>query len=179
MSTARTIVRALVAGAVAVTINIWLLDLCDAAGIVTARGGLQRLVKLWLARPTTQLGVADLWAVLGLPGPDTNVFKTGFKVTVGLGMAVFYALVIDRQIPGSTLLKGLGYALFVWLLNAFVVLPLLGEGIAGARLLTVLGMVCFALAHTAFFIILAYLYAALDGTLKFPTSARAASRPGR
>ena len=83
-------------------------------------------------------------------------------------MAVFYALVIDRQIPGSTLLKGLGYALFVWLLNAFVVLPLLGEGIAGARLLTVLGMVCFALAHTAFFIILAYLYAALDGTLKFP-----------
>jgi hypothetical protein len=39
-------------------------------------------------------------------------------------------------------------------LNAFVVLPLLGEGIAGARLLTVLGMMGFAIAHTAFFIIL-------------------------
>ena len=85
MSTARTIVRALVAGAVAVTINIWLLDLCDAAGIVTARGGLQRLVKLWLGGPMTQLGVADLWAALGrLQGPTPMSSRPASRSPLGL-----------------------------------------------------------------------------------------------
>jgi hypothetical protein len=161
MSIARKIFYSLVAGAIAITINILLLNLCDAVGIVTARGGLQRLVRLWLGGPLTQIGVADLWAIAGLPGPDTAIFRTGFKVSVGLGMAVFYALVVDPLVAGATLLKALGYALLVWLLNAFVVLPLLGEGIAGTRLLTVLGMVCFAGAHTVFFVVLAYIYAGL------------------
>ncbi len=154
-------------------IKILLLNLCDAVGVVTARDGLQRLVRLWLGGTLTQIGVSDLWAALGRPDPNTNIFKTGFKVTVGLGMAVFYALVFEPRIPGSTMPKGLAYALFAWVLNAFVVLPLSGEGIAGARLLTVLGMMCLAIAHTAFFIILAYVYAALQGTLKRPALARA------
>ena len=172
MSIAKTVFRALVAGAIAITINILLLNLCDFLGIVTARGGLQRLVRLWLGGPMTQIGVSELWAALGLPGPDTNIFRTGFKVTVGLGMALFYAFVVEALIRG-TMLKALAYALFVWVLNAFVVLPLLGEGIAGTRVLTAFGMVCFAIAHTAFFIILAYVYAALQATPKRPALARA------
>jgi hypothetical protein len=161
MSISKKIIYALVAGAIAITINILLLNLCDALGIVTARGGLQRLVRLWLGGPLTELGVADLWAAAGLPGPDTAIFRTGFKVSVGLGMAVFYALIVDPLIGSGALVKGLAYALFVWVINAFVVLPLLGEGIAGTRLLTVLGIVSFAGAHTVFFLILAYLYAGL------------------
>jgi len=163
MSASKKIFFVLVAGAIAITINILLLNICDAFGIVTARGGLQRLVRLWLGGPLTQIGVADVWAATGLPGPDTAIFRTGFKVSVGLGMAVFYALVVDPFMGGGALLKGLVYALFVWLINAFVVLPLLGEGIAGARLLTALGMVSFAAAHTVFFVVLAYLYAGLVG----------------
>ena len=172
MHVAKVVGRALIAGAIAITINILLLNLCDAYGIVTARGGLQRLVRLWLGGPMTQLGVADLWAAAGLPGPDTSIFRTGFKVSVGLGMAVFYALVFERLLGGGTLVKGLIYALLVWLINAFVVLPLLGEGIAGLNLLTTLGVTCFALAHTAFFIALAYTYAALQGTQPQPGLAR-------
>jgi hypothetical protein len=158
MSVSKTVLLALVAGAIAITINILLLNLCDAAGIVTARGGLQRLVRLWLGGPLTRAGVNEIWAAIGLPGPDTPTFRTGFKVAVGLGMALFYALVWERWGRGGTMTKGLGYALFAWALNAFVVLPLLGEGIAGARLLTPLGMACFAVCHTVFFIVVAYVY---------------------
>ena len=166
MNIPKKIFYALVTGAIAITINILLLNLCDAVGIVTARGGLQRLVRLWLGGPLTQIGVAELWTGAGLPGPDTAFFRTGFKVSVGLAMAVFYPLVFEPLVAGGTLLKGLAYSLFAWVINAFVVLPLLGEGIAGAKLLTVGGMAAFAAAHTVFFIVLAYLYAGLSAGMR-------------
>jgi hypothetical protein len=157
----RAIGWALVAGAIAITVNILVLELFDGLGIVTARGGLQRLVRLWLTPPIVRSGLGDAWLALGLPHPDSALFRTGFKVAVGLAMAVFYALAVEPWMPGRVLAKGLAYALFAWLLNALVVLPLLGEGVAGARLLTALGMTCFAIAHTIFFVILAGLYGRL------------------
>lgn len=161
MTVARTVGHALLAGAIAIGINIFLLNLADRFGVVTARGGLQRLVKLWLAGPVTQSGIGGFWVAVGLPGPDTAIFKTGFKVAVGLGMALFYAVALEPRITGSALSKGLAYAVLVWLLNALIVLPLLGEGPAGSRVLTPLGMIFFALAHTAFFVVLALVYEAL------------------
>lgn len=149
---------ALIAGAIAITINILLFNLADALGIVTARGGLQRLVRGWLAAPIVQSGVGGVWLATGLPGPDTALFRTGFKVCVGLGMAAFYALALEARLPGHALMKSLIYALFAWVLNAFIVLPLLGEGIAGARALTAAGMLWFATAHTVFFIVVAFIY---------------------
>jgi hypothetical protein len=50
------------------------------------------------------------------------------------------------------------YAGVPWLLNAVIVLPLIGEGFAGARHLDAAGMVGFAAAHTVFFVLLAVLY---------------------
>jgi hypothetical protein len=46
----------------------------------------------------------------------------------------------------------------VWLLNAAVVLPLTGEGLAGSVHLSLAGMTWFAAAHTVFFVLLAVLY---------------------
>ncbi len=57
----------------------------------------------------------------------------------------------------------------MWLLNAFVVLPLIGEGIAGSRHLGLPGIVGFAVIHTVFFVLLALLYAALRAN---PTASR-------
>ena len=79
-----------------------------------------------------------------------------FKVAAGLMVALVYAA-IEPALPGRWWAKGLFYALLVWLLNAPVVLPLLGEGFAGARSLTSIGMITFALAHIAFFLVLARL----------------------
>ena len=58
-------------------------------------------------------------------------------------------------------MKGFVYAALVYLLNAALVLPLLGEGFAGIRSLTPVGIVAFAIAHTAFFLTLASLYGAM------------------
>jgi hypothetical protein len=126
--------------------------------LVTARGGLLKLLKLYLAEPLAGLGIGDLWAALHLPGPETHAFKTGFHIVVGLLMAVFYAYLLEPILPGSALLKGLVYALLVWLANAFIVLPWIGEGIAGSGNLTPAGMIYFAFAHTVFFVLLAVLY---------------------
>lgn len=159
------VAAALAAGTVAIVLNILVLDAFDTAGIVTARGGLQKLVRAWLSPLLTASGLSHSWSSLGLPGLDTPVFKTGFKVTVGLLMALAYALLFEPNLRGSFLRKGLVAAVFFWLLNACVVLPLLGEGIAGARTLTVGGLLSYAFAHTVFFIVLAWAYGILKGRL--------------
>jgi len=152
------VLAALVAGAVAITVNILMLDGLDAAGIVTARGGLQKLVRTWLSVPLTRAGANDAWLSLGLPGPDAPLFKTGFKVAVGLLMALAYALLLEPVLRGNWLRKGLVAAIPFWLLNALAVLPLLGEGVAGVRTLTPVGLLSYAVAHTLFFVVLATVY---------------------
>jgi len=74
-------------------------------------------------------------------------------------MAVFYAYVVEPLLPGTALVKGLLYALLIWLANAFIVLPWIGEGIAGSANISLGGMIYFAVAHTVFFVLLALLYA--------------------
>lgn len=148
--------RALLAGAAGLVVNFLLLGLADRLGIVTARGGFQRLVKLWTGPALRALGVDRTWAALDLPDPNGPLFITGFKVVVGLVMAVIY-LRIKPLLPGLPLEKGLVYALLVWLINAALVLPALGQGFAGMRTLSAAGIIVFAMAHTAFFLVLAAL----------------------
>lgn len=148
--------RALLAGAAGLVVNFLLLGLADRLGIVTARGGFQRLVKLWTGPALRALGVDRAWAALDLPDPSGPLFTTGFKVVVGLVMAMIY-LGIQPLLPGPALEKGLVYALLVWLINAALVLPALGQGFAGMKMLSATGMIVFAAAHTAFFLVLAAL----------------------
>ncbi len=77
-------------------------------------------------------------------------------------MALAYALLFEPILHGSSLRKGLISAVPFWLLNAFIVLPLLGYGIAGARLLTTVGLLSYAFAHTLFFVIVALVYGELS-----------------
>ena len=65
-------------------------------------------------------------------------------------MAGFYAFALEPILSGSAVIKGLVYALLVWLANAFIVLPWIGEGIAGSGFLSAAGMIYFTVAHTSF-----------------------------
>jgi len=158
IGTQRLLGASLLAGPIAIVVNTAMLEAADWIPLVTARGGLLKLLKMYLSAPLTGLGIADLWAALTLPAPDTHAFKTGFHIVVGLLMAVFYAYVLEPMLPRSALVKGLLYALLVWLANAFIVLPWIGEGIAGSAFLSAGGMLYFAAAHTVFFVLLALLY---------------------
>lgn len=76
----RKLGAALIAGLIAIVVNTAMLEAADWIPLVTARGGLLKL----LPSPLASLGVTDLWAALHLPAADTPAFKTGFHILVGL-----------------------------------------------------------------------------------------------
>lgn len=139
---------ALAAGIIAVAINSAALAIGDSFGVTTAHGGLLRL-----------LVVATLGAIQPPAGP---VFAFCFHTAIGLLMAVVYGVWLERRLPGPVWVKGLVYAAVVYAANAFIVQPLLDEGVAGSATLTGVGMVWFAFAHTLFFLVLAFAYAHLS-----------------
>jgi hypothetical protein len=145
---------ALWAGLAAILLNTALLAAADLVPLATAHGGLLRLLVM----------------VTGyrLPVPAGAAFQFGFHIVVGLAMAEFYAFALEPFMAGPSWLRGLLYAAAVWLANAFIVLPVIGEGLAGCRHLTLAGMLWFAVAHTAFFVVQAVLFARLRSQRSHP-----------
>lgn len=153
------VAAALLAGGLAITVNTALLAAADAIPLVTARGGLLKLLTVAFGSSLARLGAGTLWTQSGLPAPGGTTFQLGFHVVVGLAMALLYGLALEAWLAGPPWRKGLVYAVAVWLANALIVLPLLGEGVAGSRSLGLPGMTCFAAVHTVFFVGLAVLFA--------------------
>ena len=147
---------ALFAGSVSIGANTGLLLLADAVGFTTSHGGLLRFARDGIAAVSAEAGTAIV------PLVSSATFQTAFHVAVGLLMAIFYAFALEPILAGPAWLKGFVYAAGVWLLNAFVMLPAIGESIAGSRHLDLSGMIGFAVIHTVFFILLAVLYARLE-----------------
>lgn len=160
-SSRSTIGTVLLAGSIAIGINTALLAAADWIPLVTARGGLLKLLTRYFGPILSGAGVGSAWVGVGLPVPGGTTFQLGFHVAVGLLMAVLYGVVLEPLLPGRPWLKGVLYAAAVWLANAFIILPWLGEGIAGSRNLNAPGMLYFAAAHTLFFVLLAVLFAGL------------------
>jgi hypothetical protein len=138
---------ALLAGAVAIVLNTAALAAANLVPLATAHGELLRFLVILTS------------GAIRIP-PD-GAFQTGFHIAVGLAMALFYAFALEPVLRGPSWLRGLLYAVAVWLADALIVLPTTGDGIAGSRRLTVAGIAWFAAAHTLFFVTLAILYAQL------------------
>ena len=145
---------AVIAGFVAIIINSALLYFGSALGIETGHGGLLKLIAKIVGVYPIPWGRGDLRGVPPIAG------KYGFHFLVGILMAMFYAYVVDPSlgVTRSPLIKGLIYALIVWLANALVILPLLGYGIAGYHEIPMFGVLYYAFAHTVFFVLVAVLY---------------------
>lgn len=148
----------LIAGSIAIAVNTFILFAADWIPLATAHGGLLKLIKPIFSGPLRIFGVTSFWHTLGLPGPKAAGFKIGFHVAVGIVMAIFYAFAVEPILSAAAWVKGMVYGAFVWFANAIIILPLIGEGIAGSRHLTVAGMIYFAIAHTIFFVLQAILY---------------------
>jgi hypothetical protein len=153
---------ALVAGSAAMFVSTVALKAVDLAPLATAKGGLLRLMSSWFSPLLGQIGVFDLWLQMGLPGAGSPVFQSGFHLVMGLLMAIFYAYVVEPLLPMTDdIVKGIIYALGMWLLNAFVILPLTGKDIDGIAHMTLAGIFWCAAAHSVFFVLLALSYGAL------------------
>lgn len=139
------LLAALLAGAVAIALNTAALAAADLVPLATAHGGLLRLLS----------------NITGIAPPRGALFQAAFHIAVGVAMTVFYAFAVEPPLQGPPWVKGCIYGVAAWLANAVIVLPLIGEGFAGSRNLTVLGIVWFAAAHMLFFVLPAVLYSRL------------------
>ena len=147
------VVAALLAGMIALAANMAILSIASASGIRTAHGGLFLLFTKIIHRVVPSLSFMDGWKIFTLP-----VSQAVFHIVTGLVMAIFYALVLEPKLPGRPFFKGVAYGTAIWFLNAFLVLPLTDEGIAGSRHINTVGLLAFALAHMHFFLVLSVLY---------------------
>ena len=153
---------ALIAGSAAMFVSTFALKTADLVPLATAKGGLLRLMSPWFSPLLGQIGVVNLWLRMGLPGAGSPLFQSGFHLVVGLLMAIFYAYLVEPRLPMTDdIVKGITYALGVWLLNAFVILPLICDDISGIAGMTLAGIFWCAAAHSVFFVLLALFYGAL------------------
>jgi hypothetical protein len=107
----------IVSGFLAILVNTAMLIAADRFDIVTARGGLLTLLLKLIGPPTPR--IATTWG-----------FQQLFHLLVGVAMAVVYVVTLGG-VRGGVLAKGLVAAAVVWLANACIVLPLIGQGFAG------------------------------------------------
>ena len=149
------LLAAVLAGTIAIAANMALLSVASIAGITTSNGGLLRLFATMIQRLAGSLHLIN--GRSNLPLPSLAIFH----IITGLAMAVAYVLIIEPRLPGRPYFKGLVYGTVIWCFNAFLVLPLIGEGIAGSRNVNTVGLIVFALAHMTFFLALSMLYGAL------------------
>jgi uncharacterized membrane protein YagU involved in acid resistance len=147
------LLAAVLASTIALAANIVVLSVASTAGIRPVNGGLFRLSTEVIHRLGTSLRIMD-----SRSNSWMTVSQPVFHFITGLLMAVLYALVLEPKLPGRPFSKGLAYGTATWCLNAFLVLPLTGEGIAGFRHSNTLGLTVFAIAHMTFFLALSMLF---------------------
>lgn len=145
---------AMLAALIAILINTAMLQLGHVFGIDTGDGGLLKFLAI-------KLGFAPIpWQKGILASLPMVVWKTAFHGLTGLGMGLFYVIAIVpllyRRCSATTM--GLIYAGGLWLVNALWILPTVELGIAGVQQLSLGGIAYYALAHTVFFMLLAWLY---------------------
>ena len=157
--------RTLIAGTLALTMNLALLTAAARVPLLPVRGDMLRLltIHVWpfVAPYAVSGGLTSRWLRLGLPLPGSPGFTIGFHVLSGYALAFIYTMMIEPSTTGPAWRKGFLFALVIWTLHACIVQPALGEGIAGSLVLTTSGIAYFAVAHTLFFLVLAIVYAGM------------------
>jgi hypothetical protein len=152
---------ALLCGALATAVNMAILATLGAARIRTTHGGLLRLLALGVIRVAHSPGINPTYPADAQLLFAAGWFQEGFHIVTGLLMAVVYVFFLEPRRGASPLLRGVLYGTAIWLLNALIVLPAIGEGIAGQYHLSAAGIGGFAVAHMSYFLTLSFLTSSL------------------
>ncbi len=137
------------AGLIAITLNTLLLKAAPIFNIVAESGGLLKLILL-----STHLYMSA--AVLAYV--HTTAFWVLFHYLTGFAMVILYVYIFQPLLPGKGWQKGSLFSLLPWMINGFIVLPLLGQGLIGIHQLPVTGIIYFFVANWIFGITLGVLY---------------------
>ncbi len=103
--------RACFAGLLAVAINTVILKAAPLLQLEAEAGGLLRLLRNRFGATFDQVGLTGLWATLNMPPPGSLPFWVFFHFSMGIGMAVFYALVVEPFLVGPDWVKGFQFSL--------------------------------------------------------------------
>lgn len=141
--------KGLLSGLVAITINTFFLKASSLFGITAEGGGLLKLL-LVQTRDFLCPGLLSFF--------KTSGFWFLFHYATGLVMVFLYVFFIAPILPGSGLLKGSLFSLLPWVINGFLVLPLLGQGVLGIYQLSATGILYFFIANWLFGALLGLLY---------------------
>ena len=121
--------RAIAAGLVAALINSVAIRVATRTGIPPGAGGLSRMVLAQVDAAFRSGGIA-----LHPPAELGSLAQEGFHTSVGIGMAIVYAIAFQSWLPGPRWFRGLLFSQIAWLAQAFVVLPFNGAGLMGRNL---------------------------------------------
>ena len=144
-----TIVNGLKAGLVAISINTIFLRAAPLFNIKAESGGLLKLILMHTSSYINSSLLSFFHA---------TSFWLIFHYLTGFAMVVLYVYILEPLLPGKGWQKGSLFSLLPWLINAFIVLPLLGQGIAGLHALPLSGIIYFFIANWIFGITLGVLY---------------------
>lgn len=143
-----SLTKVLMAGFIAITANTIVLKAAPLFNITAESGGLLKLILL---------KCQDLLSTGTLLYFKTTFFWLVFHYLTGFTMVLIYLYIFQSILPGKGWLKGSIFSLFPWLINGFIVLPLLAQGIFGISKLTIPGIIYFFIANLIFGIVLGIL----------------------
>jgi hypothetical protein len=155
------LLAALAAGTAAVTMNMIALESANLIPLTTAKGGILKFGILCVSGASHLLRFASFSRLIAEVSGNVPQFEIPFHILMGLMMALGYAFFVEPHFNVRPFLKGWLYGLGVWLLNAALVLPSLGEGFAGIFDLSALGIIWFAASHFLYFAVLAWSFEAI------------------
>lgn len=150
--------RACFAGLLAVAINTVVLKAAPLLQLEAEAGGLLRLLRNTFGATFDQIGMTALWSTLHMPPPDSLPFWVLFHFSMGIGIAVFYVLVVEPFLIGPEWVKGFQFSLLPWSFNSAFVMPMLGKGFAASDILTLGGMLYFFFANGLYGVVLGVVY---------------------
>ncbi|MGD9809240.1 MAG: hypothetical protein AB7E76_00070 [Deferribacterales bacterium] len=146
------------AAVIAIAVNTFMLKIAPVIKIKAGAGGLFGLLKKHYGTAFTEVGLSGAWTALGLPQPGTLLFYILFHSFIGFMMSILYVYAIEKYLAGTGIRKGAVFSMLPWLFNSIVVLPMLGNGFAGSRVIGLVGITYFFIANGVFGILLGYLY---------------------
>jgi hypothetical protein len=138
-----------VAGFLSIGIHAFLLKIAGFFQIQAESGGLLKLLALQLKSVGAYFNVEVKGLLAYLLPPPVWIWLV-FHFLTGFLMVILYRLLLKGRLSNNVFTEGFLFSLFPWIINSFIVLPLLDQGIFGYQTIPFSGILYFFIANSLF-----------------------------
>jgi uncharacterized membrane protein YagU involved in acid resistance len=118
------------------------------------------MTALMLMAPVMGLPPMNVGAMLGSVMGGSNAIGWAAHFMVGAILALGFAVLFARRLPGPLLVRGMAYGVVPWLAAQLVVMPLMGAGLFSGSAAAALGSL---MGHLVYGAVLGAVYGAQGG----------------